>query len=145
MSPKTTNNPKEIRLEIKLSETDNEMLEYCVEVFGQPKASILRSGLVKMHRQAKIERELGDNYPKRIDIEFSNQLSRYETYTVRDVAEYCDVDVDEVRQAIRKGDLEADWGGKRFEIESEAIYTWIEFVNDGVDDLELYEDIIPKS
>jgi len=31
--------------------------------------------------------------------------------------------------------------GNKFEIETKAIYDWIEFVNDSVDDLELYEDM----
>ena len=144
MSPKTTDNPKEIRLEIKLSEDDNEMLEYCAEVFGQPKAAILRSGLVKMHRQAQIERELGREYPMRIDIEYNDQLPRCDTYTARFVAEYCGVDIEEVRQAIRRGDLEASWNGSRFEIEAASVYDWVELVNDGVDELELYEDMQPK-
>ena len=123
MSPKTTDDPKEIRLEIKLSVAENEMLEHCAEVFGQPKAAVLRNGLIKMYKQAEVERELRERYVERIDIEFCNQLSSYDSYSVRQVADYCDVTVEEVRKSISEGELEAGWNAQkgRFDIEAEDI------------------------
>ena len=67
MSPKgrTTGEPKEVRLEIRLSERHNEMLEYCVEVYRSSKGEIIRKGVEIMHAKADREKELREMYEDR--------------------------------------------------------------------------------
>lgn len=48
MSPRTgrpTNDPKNGRVEIRISERENTMLEYCMKKTGMSKADILRKGI----------------------------------------------------------------------------------------------------
>ena len=91
-----------------------------------------------MNKQS--EREESTKYTTRIDIENHSYLAQNDYYSVRFVAEYCDLDVDVVRQAIRDGDIEAFYTGDRYEMQGKDIYDWIEHYNDCVDDRELYKE-----
>ena len=62
MSPKTTDNPKDSRLEIKLSAIDREMLDFCADIFSTSKAEIIRMGIQKIHSQAQRQKEYQEDY-----------------------------------------------------------------------------------
>lgn len=54
MSPRTgrpTDNPKKIRLELRLSDDDIEKLEYCYQKTKLSKAEILRKGLDMVYNE----------------------------------------------------------------------------------------------
>lgn len=56
MSPRTgrpTDNPKQARLEIRLSKDDISKLEYCCKKTGLTKAEILRQGIEKVYENLK--------------------------------------------------------------------------------------------
>lgn len=56
MSPRTgrpTNNPRKIRLEIRLNEDENYMLKECVEKLNFTKTDILVMGLKEVYKQIK--------------------------------------------------------------------------------------------
>jgi hypothetical protein len=48
---KTTNDPKEIRLEIRLTNDRQEKLDYCVDAEGLSRAEIIRRGIDKMYAE----------------------------------------------------------------------------------------------
>lgn len=55
MSPRTgrpTDNPKKTRLELRLSESDAKMLDYCCKIYGLPKAEIIRQGIKELYQKA---------------------------------------------------------------------------------------------
>ncbi len=56
MPPRTgrpTDDPKKARLELRLSKSDTEMLDYCCTVYGLPKAEIVRRGIKEMYEKAQ--------------------------------------------------------------------------------------------
>jgi len=55
MSPKgrPTDNPKKGRLEIRTSEEEERMLEYCCEVTGKNRTDIVRIGIRKVYEDLK--------------------------------------------------------------------------------------------
>lgn len=55
MSPKgrPTSNPKRGRFEIRTSEEEEQMLEYCCEVTGKKRAEIVRMGIKKVYDELK--------------------------------------------------------------------------------------------
>lgn len=56
MSPRTgrpTDDPKSFRLELRLSDTDKKLLEYCCEKTGLSKADVLRMGLRVVYKKIK--------------------------------------------------------------------------------------------
>ena len=57
MSPRTgrppSDNPKGLNTRIRLSESDNEKLDYCCEVLGLTKAAVIRAGIEKMYDEAR--------------------------------------------------------------------------------------------
>lgn len=55
MSPRTgrpTEDPKKLRLELRLSETDTEKLEFCCKTLHMSKAEVMRTGLDEVYKQA---------------------------------------------------------------------------------------------
>ena len=56
MSARITNNPKEIRLEVRLSSSNNEKLKFCQETLGCSKGEIIRLGIEKMYNYATFEK-----------------------------------------------------------------------------------------
>ena len=61
MSPRTgrpTDNPKDIRLEVRITDEISNMLDVCAEMYNTSKASIIRSGIKKMYERGKIEMEM---------------------------------------------------------------------------------------
>lgn len=55
MSPRTgrpTDNPKVGRMEIRVSEEDQEKLEYCAKVLDMTKAEVIRQGIDAMYQKA---------------------------------------------------------------------------------------------
>lgn len=57
---KISEEPKDIRLEVRLTERVNEMLEHCSEISGQSKGEIIRLGIEKMYTSINKEKELND-------------------------------------------------------------------------------------
>lgn len=55
MSPRTTNDPKDIRLEVRLSENANEKLAFCSESLGLSKGEVIRKGIDEMYVYAQRE------------------------------------------------------------------------------------------
>lgn len=56
MSPRTgrpTDDPKILRLELRLSDKDAEKLDFCCKVFNLTKAEVLRRGLDKVYQEAQ--------------------------------------------------------------------------------------------
>lgn len=55
MSPKgrPTNNPKTGRLEIRISEEEKEMLDYCCKTIEKNRADIIRIGIRKVYDELK--------------------------------------------------------------------------------------------
>ena len=55
MSPsgRTTANPKRGRLEIRTSEEEEKMLEYCCKATGMKKTDIVRLGIKKVYAEIK--------------------------------------------------------------------------------------------
>lgn len=55
MSPKgrPTNNPKTGRFEIRTSEKEEEMLEYCCKMTGKKRTDIIRMGIKKVYEDLK--------------------------------------------------------------------------------------------
>ncbi len=56
MSPRTgrpTNNPKKGRLEIRTSEKEEKMLDYCCKVTGDTRADIVRQGIMAVYEKLK--------------------------------------------------------------------------------------------
>lgn len=55
MSPKgrPTSNPKTGRFEIRTSEDEEEMLEYCCKVTGKKRTDIVRMGIKKVYEDLK--------------------------------------------------------------------------------------------
>lgn len=56
-SGRLTEDPKSIRLEIRLTEDRQAMLDYCVKVLGLPKAEIIRRGIDRMYAEAQEKSE----------------------------------------------------------------------------------------
>lgn len=53
-----TNDPKSLRLELRISEKEKEMLEFCIGVYKVSKGEIFRLGLKKMYDAAGYEKKL---------------------------------------------------------------------------------------
>lgn len=55
MSPKgrPTDNPKKGRLEIRTSEEEEQMLDYCCKVTGKKKTDIVRLGIRMVYKELK--------------------------------------------------------------------------------------------
>jgi len=56
MSPRTgrpTEAPKTGRIELRLSDQDREMLEFCCEATGKTKAEVIREGIQKVYEGLK--------------------------------------------------------------------------------------------
>ena len=55
MSPKgrPTNNPKKGRFEIRTSEEEEKMLDYCCKVTGKKRTDIVRIGIKKVYEELK--------------------------------------------------------------------------------------------
>lgn len=56
MSPRTgrpTNNPKKGRFEIRTSEEEEEMLNYCCEKTGKTRTEIVREGIREVYKKLK--------------------------------------------------------------------------------------------
>lgn len=55
MSPKgrPTNNPKKGRLEIRTSEEEEKMLDFCCKTTGMSRADIVRQGIKKVYDELK--------------------------------------------------------------------------------------------
>lgn len=56
VSPRTgrpTEDPKKSRLELRLSDSDAEKLDFCCKAFGLTKAEVIRRGLEKVYQEAK--------------------------------------------------------------------------------------------
>ena len=57
MSPKlgrpTSDNPKHIRVEIRMAETDIEKLDFCCEIAGKSRSEILRTGVDRVYTELK--------------------------------------------------------------------------------------------
>lgn len=56
VSPRTgrpTEDPKKFRLELRLTNSDAEKLDFCCKVFGLTKAEVIRRGLEKVYQEAK--------------------------------------------------------------------------------------------
>ncbi|WP_147539041.1 ribbon-helix-helix domain-containing protein [Anaerotruncus rubiinfantis] len=53
MSPRTgrppSDNPKQVRTEIRLTKEDKEILEYCCKVTGRSKSEIVREGIYTIY------------------------------------------------------------------------------------------------
>lgn len=55
MSPRTgrpTDNPKNDRIGIRLSEGEKKMLDYCCEVYGLSKTEVIRRGIKELYEKA---------------------------------------------------------------------------------------------
>lgn len=60
MSPRTgrpTDNPKMKRLEIRMSDDEYRILDYCCRILGWTKSDVLREGLRKVYIKAVEEEE----------------------------------------------------------------------------------------
>lgn len=56
MSPRTgrpTEDPKNTRMELRLSDSDTEKLNFCCKVLGLTKAEVIRRGIDKVYQEAK--------------------------------------------------------------------------------------------
>ncbi len=56
MSPRTgrpTKDPKNLRLELRLSDSDAEKLDFCCKTLGMTKAEVIRQGIDKVYQMAK--------------------------------------------------------------------------------------------
>ena len=55
MSPKgrPTDNPKKGRFEIRTSQEEEEMLDYCCEITGKKRTDIIRLGIRKVYEELK--------------------------------------------------------------------------------------------
>ena len=56
MSPRTgrpTKDPKTLSTRVRLSETDIQRLEFCIEATGKTKAEIIRIGIEKVYKELK--------------------------------------------------------------------------------------------
>lgn len=55
MSPKgrPTDNPKKGRFEIRTSQEEKEMLDYCCEITGKKRTDIIRLGIRKVYEELK--------------------------------------------------------------------------------------------
>lgn len=56
MSPRTgrpTKDPKNLRLELRLSDLDAEKLEFCCKILDMTKAEVIRQGIDKVYQMAK--------------------------------------------------------------------------------------------
>ncbi len=54
MSPRTgrpTEDPKSKRFELRISERENEMLEFCIKETGMSRADIIRRGIELVYRE----------------------------------------------------------------------------------------------
>lgn len=55
MSPRTgrpTDEPKKIRLELRLSDYDAEKIDFCCKVLGMSKAEVIRRGIERVYQEA---------------------------------------------------------------------------------------------
>jgi predicted DNA-binding protein len=52
-----TDDPKTMRLELRLGEDHKAMLDYCSEVLGLPRAEIVRQGIEVMYQKALEQKE----------------------------------------------------------------------------------------
>ena len=62
MSPRTgrpTEAPKTGRIELRLSDQDREMLEFCCEATGKTKAEVIREGIQKVYEGLKKQNKRG--------------------------------------------------------------------------------------
>ena len=57
MSPKTTDNPKDERIEVRLTAGISEKLSYCCKILGGTKSEIIREGIDRMYGAAEREEE----------------------------------------------------------------------------------------
>lgn len=58
MSPRTgrpTNDPKQNRLELRLSNHDTEKLDFCCKTLGLSKAEVIRRGIDRVYQEATKE------------------------------------------------------------------------------------------
>lgn len=62
-----TNDRKNLRLELRLTEKEKEMLDFCVEVYKVSKGEVIRRSILKMFNEAEIEVNLQKH---RDDVEF---------------------------------------------------------------------------
>jgi len=56
MSPRTgrpTDDPKTIRVGIRMSKVDEEKLEYCCKVLGLTKTEVIQRGIEKVYEEAR--------------------------------------------------------------------------------------------
>lgn len=56
MSPRTgrpTKDPKNLRLELRLSDSDAEKLDFCCKTLGMTKAEVIRKGIDEVYQMAK--------------------------------------------------------------------------------------------
>ena len=57
MSPRTgrppADNPKNVRVELRLSEEEGNMLEYCCKEIGMTKTDVIRKGIRSVYEQLK--------------------------------------------------------------------------------------------
>jgi len=56
VSPRTgrpTKDPKNLRLELRLSDSDAEKLDFCCKTLGMTKAEVIRQGIDKVYQMAK--------------------------------------------------------------------------------------------
>ncbi len=56
MSPRTgrpTEDPKKLRMELRLSDRDTEKLDFCCKALNLTKAEVLRRGLDKVYREVQ--------------------------------------------------------------------------------------------
>lgn len=56
MSPRTgrpTDNPKDVRIGIRMTKADEEKLEYCCKVLGLTKTEVIQRGIECVYHEAK--------------------------------------------------------------------------------------------
>lgn len=56
MSPRTgrpTDDPKNTRVELRLSESDAAKLDFCCKMFGLTKAEVIRRGIDRVYQEAQ--------------------------------------------------------------------------------------------
>lgn len=44
-------NPKNVEVKIRISDTENEMLEYCIKETGMNRSEVMRKGLKKVYEE----------------------------------------------------------------------------------------------
>ena len=58
-----TDDPKGIRLEVRLSDSGLKMLDHCVESLSLSKSEIVRRGIERMYKLADMNKQLEEAYP----------------------------------------------------------------------------------